>query len=118
MPKRPRVSAVLKPFHPLVREWFHDTLGAPSAPQEQGWPAIASGSHALILAPTGTGKTLTAFLWELNNLIVEGSAAPLANAVHIRYISPLKALNNDIERNLERDRKSTRLNSSHMSISY
>src|SRR3954468_4542978 len=102
MPKRPRSSSVLKPFHPLVREWFRESLGAPSAPQEQGWPAIASGSHTLILAPTGTGKTLTAFLWELNNLIVDGSSAPLANAVHILYISPLKALNNDIQRNLER----------------
>src|SRR5690242_14012782 len=102
MPKRPRVSPVLEPFHPLVREWFRESLGAPSAPQEQGWPAIASGSHTLILAPTGTGKTLTAFLWELNNLIVDGSSAPLANAVHILYISPLKALNNDIQRNLER----------------
>ena len=102
MPKRQRVSSVLKPFHPLVREWFCETLGTPSAPQNQGWPAIASGSHTLILAPTGTGKTLTAFLWELNNLIVDGSAEPLSNAVHILYISPLKALNNDIQRNLER----------------
>src|SRR5256885_1916108 len=102
MPKRSRVSPVLKPFHPLVREWFRDSLGSPSPPQEQGWPAIASGSHTLILAPTGTGKTLTAFLWELNNLVVDGSSAPLANAVHILYISPLKALNNDIQRNLER----------------
>src|SRR3954469_156850 len=102
MPKRPRSSSVLKPFHPLVREWFRESLGAPSAPQEQGWPAIASGAHTLILAPTGTGKTLTAFLWELNNLVVDSSSAPLANAVHILYISPLKALNNDIQRNLER----------------
>src|SRR5690348_15429634 len=101
MPKRPRVSAVLKPFHPLVREWFHETLGAPSAPQEQGWPAIASGSHTLILAPTGTGKTLAAFLWELNALVVDGMKQPLANGVHLLYISPLKALNNDIHRNLE-----------------
>ena len=105
MPKRPRVSPALKPFHPLIREWFQETLGAPSAPQERGWPAIASGEHTLILAPTGTGKTLTAFLWELNNLIVDGSAAPLANAVHILYVSPLKALNNDIQRNLERPLK-------------
>ena len=102
MPNRPRRSPALKPFHPLVREWFHDSLGAPSAPQEQGWPAIANGVHTLILAPTGTGKTLTAFLWELNNLIVEGMSGPLANAVHILYVSPLKALNNDIQRNLER----------------
>ncbi len=89
-------------FHPIVREWFTETLGAPSPPQIQGWPVIASGDHALILAPTGTGKTLAAFLWELNALIVEGLAAPLANGVHLLYVSPLKALNNDIQRNLER----------------
>src|SRR4051794_34433062 len=91
----------LKRFHPLVRDWFRETLGAPSAPQEKGWPAIAAGDHTLILAPTGTGKTLSAFLWELNALIVEGIEAPLANSVHLLYVSPLKALNNDIHRNLE-----------------
>src|SRR3954451_22303056 len=98
----PRVPPALKPFHPLVRTWFRETLGAPSPPQREGWPAIASGSHTLILAPTGTGKTLTAFLWELNQLIVDGLEAPLPNAVRILYISPLKALNNDIQRNLEK----------------
>jgi ATP-dependent helicase Lhr and Lhr-like helicase len=97
----PRTAPALKPFHPIVRAWFRETLGVPSAPQREGWPAIASGAHTLILAPTGTGKTLAAFLWELNQLIVDGARAPLANAVHILYISPLKALNNDIQRNLE-----------------
>src|SRR3954470_7758400 len=91
----------LAAFHPLVREWFTDTLGEPSAPQRAGWPAIASGSHTLILAPTGTGKTLAAFLWELNALIVDGMKEPLANGVHLLYVSPLKALNNDIQRNLD-----------------
>src|SRR3954462_15463225 len=88
-------------FHPLVRTWFAETLGEPSAPQRAGWPAIASGEDTLILAPTGTGKTLAAFLWELNALITDGLTAPLANAVHLLYVSPLKALNNDVQRNLE-----------------
>jgi ATP-dependent helicase Lhr and Lhr-like helicase len=94
-------SSALRTFHPLVREWFVETLGSPSEPQREGWPAIASGAHALILAPTGTGKTLAAFLWELNALIVDGLDAPLPNAIRILYVSPLKALNNDIQRNLE-----------------
>ncbi|MEJ7811779.1 MAG: DEAD/DEAH box helicase [Gemmatimonadaceae bacterium] len=98
----PRTPAALRPFHPLVRRWFAETLGAPSEPQRRGWPAIASGEHTLILAPTGTGKTLSAFLWELNQLIAEGHREPLPNAVQILYVSPLKALNNDIQRNLER----------------
>ena len=91
----------LDAFHPLVRDWFRETLGEPSAPQREGWPAIASGEDTLILAPTGTGKTLAAFLWELNTLFTEGLEAPLANAVHLLYVSPLKALNNDVQRNLE-----------------
>ena len=91
----------LTPFHPIVRQWFTETLGEPSAPQRAGWPAIGSGADTLILAPTGTGKTLAAFLWELNALITEGLDAPLANAVHLLYVSPLKALNNDVQRNLE-----------------
>ena len=96
--------APLAPFHPIVRQWFADTLGAPSAPQRAGWPAIAAGHDTLILAPTGTGKTLAAFLWELNALITEGierGPSGLANAVHLLYVSPLKALNNDVQRNLE-----------------
>src|SRR5437868_5538170 len=93
-------KTALAPFHPLVRRWFEETLGKPSDPQKKGWPAIASGDDTLILAPTGTGKTLAAFLWELNQLIVDGLRSPLGNSVQILYISPLKALNNDVERNL------------------
>ena len=95
-------SDALAPFHPLVRTWFAETLGEPSAPQRTGWPAIAAGSDTLILAPTGTGKTLAAFLYELDQLITDGLNAPLANAVHLLYVSPLKALNNDVQRNLAR----------------
>src|SRR5437773_8583976 len=98
----PRPLNALKPFHPLVRKWFTETLGQPSAPQVQGWPVIGGGEHTLILAPTGSGKTLAAFLWELNQLIVDGQRTTLPNAVQILYISPLKALNNDVQRNLER----------------
>jgi ATP-dependent Lhr-like helicase len=94
-------SDALSDFHPIVRTWFTETLGQPSAPQRAGWPAIAAGSDTLILAPTGTGKTLAAFLWELNALITDGLDKPLANAVHLLYVSPLKALNNDVQRNLE-----------------
>src|SRR5205814_4159385 len=85
----------------IVRKWFKETFGKPSDPQRMGWPAIAAGGHTLILAPTGTGKTLAAFLWELNELIRRGTSEALPNGVHLVYISPLKALNNDIQRNLE-----------------
>ncbi|HEX7980618.1 MAG TPA: DEAD/DEAH box helicase, partial [Gemmatimonadaceae bacterium] len=94
-------DAALDLFHPVVRAWFTETLGEPSAPQRAGWPAIADGSDTLILAPTGTGKTLAAFLYELNALITEGLENPLANAIHLLYVSPLKALNNDVQRNLD-----------------
>jgi len=93
---------MLDRFHPLVAKWFEESFGRPSDPQREGWPAIATGSHTLILAPTGAGKTLAAFLWELNELIVRGLDEPLPNAVQLLYISPLKALNNDIQRNLDR----------------
>jgi ATP-dependent Lhr-like helicase len=93
--------SILSRFNPVVRKWLKETFGAPSDPQQRGWPAIASGAHTLILAPTGTGKTLAAFLWELNELIARGLNEPLPNAVHLLYISPLQGLNNDIQRNLE-----------------
>ncbi len=95
-------ASMLPRFHPIVRKWFSDSFGKPSAPQREGWPAIATRAHTLILAPTGTGKTLAAFLWELNELITRGTKEALPNAVQLLYISPLKALNNDIQRNLDR----------------
>ena len=90
----------LESFSPVVREWFRATLGEPSAPQRAGWPLIMSGSHALIAAPTGTGKTLAAFLWAIDDLLREGDA--LAEETRVLYISPLKALGNDVRINLLR----------------
>ncbi|MFN8179683.1 MAG: DEAD/DEAH box helicase [bacterium] len=89
----------LTAFHPAVRRWFEDTLGAPSAPQRDGWPAIRSGAHTLIAAPTGSGKTLAAFLWAIDALLREGAA--LTNETRVLYVSPLKALGNDIRKNLD-----------------
>jgi ATP-dependent Lhr-like helicase len=85
-------------FLPAVREWFRATLGAPTPPQQMGWPSIAAGRHTLILAPTGSGKTLAAFLACLDHLWRQG---PLPRGVRVLYVSPLKALNNDIHRNLQ-----------------
>src|SRR5919109_2436496 len=83
----------LAPFTPAVRSWFEQTFDAPTPAQEQGWPVIASGRHTLIQAPTGSGKTLAAFLWALDQ------ARP-GEGTQVLYVSPLKALNYDIERNL------------------
>ncbi|NKB65649.1 MAG: DEAD/DEAH box helicase [Candidatus Latescibacteria bacterium] len=87
----------LQPFHPLVAEWFTQKIGAPTDVQAQAWPRIAAGEHVLVTAPTGSGKTLTAFLWALDQLL-RGSQP--TGQTSILYISPLKALNNDIQRNL------------------
>src|SRR5262249_4467542 len=85
-------------FLPPVRQWFRTRLGEPTAPQRMGWPAIAAGSNTLILAPTGSGKTLAAFLACLDQLWRQPE---LPRGVQVLYISPLKALNNDIHRNLQ-----------------
>jgi ATP-dependent helicase Lhr and Lhr-like helicase len=90
---------VLDLFHPSVREWFAASFPSPTRPQELGWPAIARGESTLILAPTGSGKTLTAFLWCLNRLMFE-PPPPTKQRCRILYVSPLKALAVDVERNL------------------
>src|SRR5580698_7719448 len=100
----PSISDPLALFHPVTREWFRAALGTPTTPQRLGWPAIARGESTLILAPTGTGKTLTAFLWCLDRLMFHSLSAthdPTAAAgCRVVYISPLKALAVDVERNL------------------
>ncbi len=87
----------LSQFHPLVAKWFTNTIGVPTDAQTQAWPKIADGEHVLITAPTGSGKTLTAFLWAINQLVTE--ELPIGHT-SVLYVSPLKALNNDIRRNL------------------
>src|SRR6266403_2095603 len=92
------VTDPLALFLPPVRAWFRSTLGEPTAPQCLGWPHIAAGRHTLILAPTGSGKTLAAFLACLDRLWRQDPVPP---GVQVLYVSPLKALNNDIHRNLQ-----------------
>ncbi len=88
-------------FHPAVANWFADSFAAPTAVQAQAWPAINGGQHALIAAPTGSGKTLAAFLAAIDSLIRQGLSGRLADETQVVYVSPLKALSNDIHRNLE-----------------
>jgi ATP-dependent helicase Lhr and Lhr-like helicase len=115
------MNHVLQTFSPPVRDWFRAALGEPTPPQVEGWPAIQRGEHTLILAPTGSGKTLAAFLWGIDLLFRElsqndpapDSTDPVSPAtchlppatrptpgIRLVYISPLKALNNDVQRNL------------------
>src|SRR5215469_13421639 len=88
-------------FHPVIADWFQRKFGSPTNPQEQGWPAIQSGAHTLIAAPTGSGKTLAAFLASLDGLFRQGIKGELRDETHVVYVSPLKALSNDIHKNLE-----------------
>ena len=97
------VSDPLAPFSPAVRDWFRASFEAPTDAQAHGWAAISSGHHTLIHAPTGSGKTLAAFLWTLDRLATDPSqpaTRETPGAVRVLYISPLKALTYDIERNL------------------
>ena len=94
------VHPALSDFHPLVQRWFRSSLGAPSEPQSRGWPRILAGEDVLIAAPTGSGKTLSAFLAALDRLLRLALENRLEDRTRVVYVSPLKALGNDVQKNL------------------
>src|ERR1700723_1105478 len=102
------IMNALDSFHPAVAAWFSRTFDAPTPAQERAWPALRSGQHVLVAAPTGSGKTFAAFLAAIDQLVREGVAGPLPDETRILYVSPLKALSNDIQRNLEAPLKGIR----------
>src|SRR6516164_8947212 len=91
----------LQNLHPLVREWFQQHFSTPTVAQQLGWPAIQKGHDTLIAAPTGSGKTFTAFLASLDRLLRLALAGELREQTYVVYVSPLRALSNDIQRNLQ-----------------
>src|SRR5215475_11740830 len=95
------LSPGLEWAHPLVRDWFVSRFGTPTEPQLEGWPHILAGETTLISAPTGSGKTLAAFLICIDRLVRKAIAGDLLDRAEVLYVSPLKALSNDIQKNLE-----------------
>ena len=97
-----RGASILQSMHPATQRWFSEAFGAPTRAQSGAWSAIARGDHTLVVAPTGSGKTLAAFLWAIDSLYRERLAAPQSerSGVRILYVSPLKALAVDVQRNL------------------
>ena len=97
----PTISSGLEWAHPLVRDWFLSRFGTPTEPQQEGWPSILAGQTTLISAPTGSGKTLAAFLICIDRLVRKALGGELTDRTEVLYVSPLKALSNDIQKNLE-----------------
>lgn len=96
-----QLNTVLNWAHPLVQRWFLTKFGTPTEPQVQGWPSILAGQSTLIAAPTGSGKTFAAFLASLNQLVEKALSGHLRDETEVLYVSPLKALSNDIQKNLK-----------------
>src|SRR5437762_11632329 len=94
------MDSVLDEFGPATRAWFQAAFAAPTAAQAGAWAAIGAGRHALVVAPTGSGKTLAAFLWSLDRLATTPAPPDPTRRCRVRYVSPLKALAVDVERNL------------------
>ena len=90
----------LSHFHPLVQEWFQSRFSKPTDAQVEGWSAITKRRHTLIAAPTGSGKTLAAFLTCIDSLVRQGLTGEIPDSTQVVYVSPLKALSNDIQKNL------------------
>ncbi|MBS0381054.1 MAG: DEAD/DEAH box helicase [Proteobacteria bacterium] len=101
MTNKPPYAMPMQDFHPAVAAWFASAFPAPTPAQSQAWPAIRAGRNVLVAAPTGSGKTLAAFLAALDELVCEGTAGTLADETTVVYVSPLKALSNDVRINLE-----------------
>src|SRR5437762_8713780 len=99
--RSPTISSGLEWAHPLVRDWFLSRFGTPTEPQQEGWPSILAGQTTLISAPTGSGKTLAAFLICIDRLVRKALGGELTDRTEVLYVSPLKALSNDIQKNLE-----------------
>src|SRR5712672_272990 len=97
----PPLASGLQWAHPLVRDWFIGCFGTPTEPQQEGWPQILAGKTTLISAPTGSGKTLAAFLICIDRLVRKAIRGELTDCTEVLYVSPLKALSNDIQKNLE-----------------
>lgn len=97
MPPAHRKPQSLKSFHPLIAGWFADSVGSPTDVQQRAWKEVSEGRHVLVTAPTGSGKTLAAFLWGINQLV---TGAWPRGETRVLYVSPLKALNNDVRKNL------------------
>ncbi len=91
----------LSSFHPIIAAWFQGRFGSPTDVQARSWPAIASGTDVLIAAPTGSGKTLAAFLSCIDALFKQALGGELEDRTQVVYVSPLKALSNDVQKNLQ-----------------